>query len=66
MYVDVSSPECRQNHNIKTVNKSCENVAQLKYSGTTATRGNLIHEQMKSKLNSGYAFLPFSSNPSVF
>jgi hypothetical protein len=56
MYVDVSSPECTQNHSIKTVNKSCENVAKLKYSETRANHGNLIHEETKSKLNSVYAY----------
>jgi hypothetical protein len=29
------SPECRQNHDIKTANRSFENVTQFKYLGTT-------------------------------
>jgi hypothetical protein len=33
-----------QNHNIKTANKSFENVTVLKYVGTTVTDRNLMHE----------------------
>jgi hypothetical protein len=38
------------NQNMKTDNRSFENVAQFKYFGTTATSQNLIHE-IKSRLN---------------
>jgi hypothetical protein len=41
-----------QNHNIKTPNRSFENVAMFKYLGTTVTHKNLIHEEIKSRLNS--------------
>jgi dihydroorotate dehydrogenase len=42
-----------QIHDIKTVNISFANVPQLKYLGTTVTNQNLIHEEIKSRMNSG-------------
>jgi hypothetical protein len=44
-----------QNHNIKTGDRYFENVAQLKYLGTTVTNQNLIQEEIKKRLNSGNA-----------
>jgi hypothetical protein len=44
-----------QNHNMKTANRSSENVATFKHLGTTLTNQNLIQEEIKSKLNSGNA-----------
>jgi hypothetical protein len=44
-----------QNHNIKMANRCIENVAEYKYLGTTVTNQNLIKEEIKRRLNSGYA-----------
>jgi hypothetical protein len=43
------------NHNIKVANKSFENVDKFINLGTTATNQNLIHEEIKSRLNSDNA-----------
>jgi len=42
-------------HNIKIDYKSLEKVEHFKYLGTTLTNSNSIHEEIKSKLKSGYA-----------
>jgi UDP-galactopyranose mutase len=41
--------------NIKIVNESFGNIAQFKYFGTTLTNQNDIHDEVKSRLNSGNA-----------
>jgi hypothetical protein len=44
-----------QNQNIRTANESFENVAKIKYLGMTLTNKNDIHDEIKSRLNSGNA-----------
>jgi hypothetical protein len=44
-----------QNRNIKTANKSFENVTRFKYLGMTVTNQNLIQEEIKRRLNSDNA-----------
>jgi hypothetical protein len=44
-----------QNHDIKTGNSFFENMAQFRYLGTAVSDQNLIHERIKSRLNSGNA-----------
>jgi hypothetical protein len=42
-------------HGIKTANRSFEGVAKFKYLGRTLTDQNSIHEEIKSRVNSGNA-----------
>jgi hypothetical protein len=44
------------NHNINIDNKSFETVEEFKYLGATLTDRNSIHEEIKSRLKSGYAW----------
>jgi hypothetical protein len=40
-------------YNIKMANRSFENAEKVKYLGATAAGHNLIHEEIKTRLNSG-------------
>jgi hypothetical protein len=44
-----------QRQSIKIGNRSFESVAKFKYLGTALTDQNCIHEEIKSRLNSGNA-----------
>jgi hypothetical protein len=48
-------PNSEQNQNIRIANQSFENVARFKYMGTTLTNQNDIHDEIKSRINSGNA-----------
>jgi sorting nexin-29 len=45
-----------QNQNIRIANESFEKVTEFKYLGTTLTNQSDIHDEIKSKLNSGNAY----------
>jgi hypothetical protein len=45
----------RQNHNLLTANKSFERMARFKPLETAVTDKSYIHEEIKSRLNSGNA-----------
>jgi hypothetical protein len=49
------SQKAGQKHSMKLANRSFEDVAKFKYLGTTPTYQNCMHEEMKSRLNSGNA-----------
>jgi hypothetical protein len=46
-------PNSGHNRNIRIVNEPFENVAKFIYLGTTLTNQNDIHDEIKSRLNSG-------------
>jgi hypothetical protein len=48
-------PNSGQNQNIRIANESFGNVATFKHLGTTLTNQNDIHDEIKSRLNSGSA-----------
>jgi len=48
-------PNSGQNQNIRIANESSENVENFKYVRTTLTNQNDIHDEIKSRLNSGNA-----------
>jgi hypothetical protein len=48
-------PNPGHNQNIRIANESFEKMAKFKYLGTTLTNQNGIHDELKSRLNSGNA-----------
>jgi hypothetical protein len=55
-YMNISRhPNSGQNKNIRRANELFENVAKFKYLGTKLTNQNDIHDEIKSRLNSGNA-----------
>jgi hypothetical protein len=48
-------PNSGQNQNIRITNDSFEKVAKFKYLGMTLTNQNDVHDEIKSRLNSGNA-----------
>jgi hypothetical protein len=48
-------PNSGQNQNIRIANESFEKVAKVKYLGTALTNQSDIHDEIKSRLNSGNA-----------
>jgi hypothetical protein len=44
-----------QNHNMKTVNRSFEIVAEIKYFLKIITNQNFVHEEIKRRLHLGIA-----------
>jgi hypothetical protein len=58
------SQKIGQKHSIKIANSSFEDVARFGYLGTTLTDQNYIHDEIKSRLNSGNAcYLSVQSLP---
>jgi len=52
-----------EHHNLMTANKSFQNVTKLKYFETTVASRNCILQEIKSRINSGYAY--FHSIPNL-
>jgi hypothetical protein len=48
-------PNSGQNQNIRRANESFQHLAKFKYLGTTLKNHNDIHDEIKSRLNSGNA-----------
>jgi hypothetical protein len=46
-------PNSGQNQNLRTANESFEKVEKIQILGTTLTNQNDIHDEIKSRLNSG-------------
>jgi hypothetical protein len=59
-------PNSGQNQNIRIADESFENVAKFKYLGMTLTNQNDIHDEIKSRLNSGNACYHSVQNLFVF
>jgi hypothetical protein len=65
-YTTTSHPNSGRNQNIRTPNKLFGNMAKFKYLGMTITYHNDIHDEIKSRLNSGESLSSFSQKSFVF
>jgi hypothetical protein len=55
IYIYIYIQKTGQKHSIKIANRAFEVVAKFRYLGTTLTVQNHMHEEIKSRLNSGNA-----------
>jgi hypothetical protein len=55
MLVEICHQNAKQNHNVNTGSTSFENLEKFRYLGKTVTKQNVIHEEIKGRLNSGNA-----------
>jgi hypothetical protein len=55
-----------QNHNLRIGDKAFENVVNSMHLGNRVANQNCIHEEIKSRLQSGECVLPFNAEFFIF